>query len=86
MKYRIRETIFEDGHKEYKAQYAINCLFFNIWKDYICDIWDYGYGSIAFICCGHTYEDCKKHLLFTISRKEKERKATNIVGYENYKL
>ena len=76
--YRIQEKIWEDGHKEYKAQYAINCLFFKIWRNYICDVQNYGYAKINYICCGKTYEDCKQHLIESIKKNEQRRKENTI--------
>ena len=77
-KYRIVEKIYKDGHKEYKAQYAINYFLFNIWRDYVCDVWDYGYATVRFICGGHTYEDCKEYLIESIKKKEKKYRETTI--------
>ena len=82
--YRIKEKIYKDGHKEYIAQYAINCLFFNIWRDYVCDVWDYGYDTVNFICCGKTYEDCKQHLIESIEKNENEYKKKTIDKIKYY--
>ena len=36
------------------------------WRNYICDVQNYGYAKINYICCGKTYEDCKQHLIESI--------------------
>lgn len=76
--YRIKEKVYKDGHKEYTAQKAINFYLFKIWRNFSCGVTDYGYGSINWICCGETYEDCKKYLLETLEEHKKQKAKTTI--------
>ena len=85
--FRIVEKTYGDGHKEYKAQEVfLNFGLFKIWKDYVCEVLDMGYGRINFICCGKTYEDCKQHLLETIEKKEKAKLKATIINKVSYKI
>ena len=81
--YRIKEEVYADGHKKYTAQRGYKILFFTIWRDFICDTWDYGYGSVTFICCGETYNDCLEHLKKSLA-KQKAKKNKNTVVKINY--
>lgn len=84
-KYRIVEKTFGDGHKEYTAQEVfLNFGLIKIWKDYVCDVWDYGYGKINFICCAETYESCKQYLLESLEKKEALRLKKQIISEKNY--
>lgn len=83
-KYRIKEEVYKNGDKNYTAQYAINCLFFNIWKDYPSEIADYGYATVRFICTGNTYEECKERLLKSIETKEKLQDSKTVVNIKYF--
>lgn len=76
--YRIKEEIYGDGHKVYTAQYAINCLFFKFWRDFIIKTYEYGTNSFNIICCGNTYEDCKKYLIESIKEQNDLKMRTTI--------
>lgn len=83
--YRIKEEVYADGHKEYTAQRGYKILFFTIWRDFICDIWDYGYGSVRFICCGENYKDCLKHLKESLAKQKVKKNKTTVIktNYED---
>ena len=78
-KYRIIEKEYEDGHKEYTAQEAVTIFGFPIyWEKYVMCVDDYGFGSIRYICCGKTYEECLQKLNESLQAKEKERKKNKV--------
>lgn len=86
-KYRIIEKIYGDNHKEYIAQYLfLNFGIFKIWKNYICDTLDYGYGQIRCICVGKTFDECKKRLVETIQKKKVEQDKNQIISIKKYYL
>lgn len=49
--YRIKEETYKDGHNVYIAQYAINFLFFKIWRDFIITSRNYYGNCVNFRCC-----------------------------------
>jgi len=79
--YRIVEKTFGDGHKEYHAQYCfLNLFFFKIWKDYVYDYIDYGYGSIEYVYRFQTYEECLGYLTDNIEDKLKKENNEKIIN------
>ena len=84
-KYRIIEKEFEDGHKTYMAQEAIKFLGITIgWKKYVLRVDDYGYGSISYICCGKTYDDCLQQLKKNLEEKERARLKSTVKSIRHY--
>lgn len=51
---------------------------FKIWKDYVYDVWDYGYGSITWKYRFHTYEECLEYLTKNIEDKESAKQKDEI--------
>lgn len=76
--YRIKEEIYADGHKEYTAQRGYKILFFTIWRNFVTSSIDYGYGTVNFICCGTTYEDCLEHLKESLAKQKAEKDKTTV--------
>lgn len=78
-KYRIIEKEYEDGHKVFTAQQAVTIFGLPIyWEKYVLRVDDYGYGSIRYICCGETYEDCLQQLRENLVEKENTRKKNTV--------
>ena len=84
--YRIKETIYKDGHKKYIAEKAHRFLFFKWWKPFICDVWDYGYAKVRFICGGKTLDECKAHLSDCLKQKEAKTDADTVISVKTIKL
>jgi hypothetical protein len=84
--YRIKETIYKDGHKGYIAEEAHRFLFFKWWKPFICDVWDYGYAKVRFICGGKTFDDCKTQLLDCLKQREVKIDANTVISIKTIKL
>ena len=76
--YHIKEKVYKYGHKVYTSQVATNFYFFKILNDFISSVSDYGYGCVRWICCGHTYEECKQHLLESLESQEKSKNKRTI--------
>lgn len=79
-KYRIKETIYRDGHKQYVAQERKTILFFiKYWRpimtEYMCD----GYTLVPFYCTYNTYEKCRNKLKEYLEKKEKLKNSNKIV-------
>ena len=79
--FRIVEKTYGDGHKEYHAEkLLINLLLFKIWKDYVYDVWDYGYGSITWKYRFHTYDECLDYLTKNLDEKYKNRQKNKLIN------
>ena len=79
--YRIVEKTFGDGHKEYHAQQLVlNLFLFKIWKDYIYDILEYGYGMLIMKYRFHTYDECLEYLTNNIKEKEEAKQKAKIIN------
>lgn len=79
--FRIIEKTYGDGHKEYHAEALwLNLFFFKIWKDYVYDVWDYGYGSISFKDRFSSYEECVKNLTGNVEKKYKEKQSEKLIN------
>lgn len=83
--YRIIEKTYEDGHKEYVAQQAINFIFFKWWKNYVHEKLEYGYATVNCIYSYPTYNDCYNSLIFNIEMKRDKLKNQKLVKTEIYK-
>lgn len=57
---------------------VLNLFLFKIWKDYVYDVWDYGYGSITWKYRFHTYEECLEYLTKNIEDKESAKQKDEI--------
>ena len=80
MKYRIIETEYEDGHKEYMAQEAV--MFFGypiFWRKHVYETTSDFYGeTVNLYCYGDTYEMCLQKLNESLQANEKEKKKNKV--------
>ena len=79
--FRIVEETFGDGHKSYHAEYLfLNLFFFKIWKDYIYDVWDYGYACINYAYRFKTYDECLDYLTKNLEEKYNDEQNKKIIN------
>jgi hypothetical protein len=84
--YRIIKKVYGDGHEEYHAEECIlNLFLFGIWKDYIYEISDYGYGSIVYKYRFPTYDECLNYLTENIENKLKLENDKKIISINIFK-
>lgn len=84
--YRIIKKVYGDGHEEYHAEERIlNLFLFEIWKDYVYGISDYGYGSIVYKYRFPTYEECLDYLIKNIEYKLKLKKDKKVISINIFK-
>lgn len=86
-KFRIKETIYKDGHKQYVAQVQKSILFFikywkNIVLDYKCDVLD----VYRIYCKGNTYEECYNKLKDYIEKEEKYNASVTVNDVNYFEL
>jgi hypothetical protein len=84
--YRIKEIVYKDGHKKYIAEKAYKFLCFKWWKPFICDVWDYGYAKVRFICGGETFDECKAHLLDCLKQRKAKTDSDTVISIKTIKL
>ena len=84
--FRIIEKTYGDGHKEFHAEQLIFNLFgLKFWKDYIYDIWDYGYATINFKWRFETYQECLDYLTKNIEEKIKTKQNNKLININIFK-
>ena len=84
-KYRIKETVFADGHKTYIAQDAVRFLGVTLWwKDHINSITNYYGCDFRVFCYGSTYEECKDLLMKNLKEKEDKKLHSSVVKVNYY--
>ena len=84
--YRIIKEVFGDGHEEYHAEERIlNLFFFGIWKDYIYEIRDYGYGSLVMKYRFPTYQECLDYLTENIEYNLKIKNNKKLINIKIFK-
>ena len=87
MKYRIKEKTYGDGHKEYIAQEAyLNFGLFKFWRNHVCNVLNYGYGTVRIICCAKTYETCEQYLLESIKKKKDNVLKNKVISTKIFNL
>ena len=82
--YRIVETVFEDGHKEYKAQEAKRFLFVKYWEDYMICPPGVSSRMLRHRCVSLTYDDCVKCLRDDIERQIELKRRTTVKAVNKY--
>ena len=84
--YRIIKEVYGDGHEEYHAEERIlNLFLFEIWKDYVYGISDYGYGSITYKYRFPTYDECLDYLIKNIEYNSKLKNDKKIISINIFK-
>ena len=84
--YRIIKKVYGDGHEEYHAEKRIlNLFLFGIWKDYVYEISDYGYGAIIYKYRFPTYDKCLDYLIENIEYNLKLKKDKEIISINIFK-
>ena len=84
-KYRIKETIYRDGHKQYIGQVRKSLFFIKYWKNIVLD-WrccSNGFYCYRCYCEGCTYEECHNKLKDYIEKEERYN-ASITVDMVNY--
>ena len=84
--YRIIKKVYGDGHEEYHAEERIlNLFLFGIWKDYVYEIRDYGYGAIIYKYRFPTYDKCLDYLIKNIEYNLKLKNDKKVISINIFK-